>query len=124
MYNRQIVSNIYNKSAAATENTLESSLLMFVVMGLPIPIDLRHIVVYLINGDEKDNPTLMRQEPVLKLWTKESNRKFDYNIAHSELIVKAADDYVAFVSEEIPEVNKEALKALLIVNLEKYYRFE
>ena len=124
---RQIISNIYGTMANETMMQERSDLLIFMPLMFPFIVTYSASQTVTTKGEdetETPKPKLMQREPVLKLWTKESSKKFDYNIAHSELILKTANDYVAFISEEIPSVNKDALKALLIVNLEKYYSFE
>jgi len=117
---RQMISNIY--SSQKEEIVSEIAVLagaIVVVIGAVYVLFIVKVKVDVYGATEK-----REVEPIFKLWTKESNRKLDYDIVRSELIVKTVDEYVAAISAEISGVKKEALKEFLVVNLEKHYGFE
>lgn len=74
-----------------------------------------------INGLNGVGDFNIPNEPVLKFWIRETSKGLNYDLVHSELILNTANEYVTALSEVIPEIKKEALKELLIVNLENYY---
>ncbi len=131
---RQIVSAMYSKSTdvivqnsayeEAFEDTLVAAVLVIAYVGAAVGIVVVAWVELWVFGaqeDVEDEDVLAEQEPVLKLWTKESSGKLDYDMLRSELIIKTADDYVAAISTEISGVKAEALKEFIVINLEKYY---
>lgn len=69
--------------------------------------------------------TIIQQEPVMQLWfNSDPTAEIDENILYSEFVENRANFLIESLDDTYPQIDRNKLKEVIILNLQNYYGFK